>query len=36
MLEDPFGLGDNFGSPGLLAGGQIGANYQIGNAVMGP
>ena len=37
-LHDPFGpvsFGDNVRSPAFLAGGQIGANYQIGHIVLG-
>ena len=37
-LADPFGsvsYGDHVTSPGFIAGGQVGANYQIGNVVLG-
>jgi opacity protein-like surface antigen len=37
-LGDPFGsvsYGDHVTSPGFIGGGQIGANYQIGNVVLG-
>jgi opacity protein-like surface antigen len=37
-LSDPFGMaafGDRVRSPGFIAGGQAGANYQIGNVVIG-
>jgi opacity protein-like surface antigen len=37
-LDDPLGSvshGDHVTSPGFIAGGQVGANYQIGNVVLG-
>jgi opacity protein-like surface antigen len=37
-LADPFGavsFGDNVRSPAFIGGGQVGANYQIGNVVLG-
>jgi opacity protein-like surface antigen len=37
-LDDPLGsvsYGDHVTSPGFIAGGQIGANYQFGNVVLG-
>jgi opacity protein-like surface antigen len=38
QLSDPFGAvsaGDNFRGPGFIGGAELGANYQIGNVVVG-